>query len=275
MEMSFHPPPPSDCNREYEFSKMIPECAICESPSMLQIHEYFGIHFSLFLRWLKKLISRKYDSQWNCLHCKQKYNTFLLFQFVACWVITVFGDTFQYNALNLPKLANSPCEKGNSCNRCPEQMRNKRGDSRKRLSSILLHHFLFWSISWKSAQLSEHFEIDVCIWIHSKTTAEGVQRPSLPIKMTWGCTLCDRGSNTRRYFMERALPHGLGLKIHLTPQPGWWLGSCSVYSGSFLLHRTPWEGSESSSSAQPLSEYHSKLFNYLYKQKKKEKEIGV
>lgn len=63
MEMSFHSPPPSDGNREYEFSKMIPQRAIHESPSMLQIHAYFRIHFSLFLKWLKKLILRKYDGE--------------------------------------------------------------------------------------------------------------------------------------------------------------------------------------------------------------------
>lgn len=69
--------------------------------------------------------------------------------------------------------------------------------------------------------------------------------------------------------MERALPRGLGLKIHLIPWPRWWLGPCSLYSGSLVLHRTSWEGLETSSSVQPLPETHSKLLNYLYKQKKK------
>lgn len=138
---------------------------------------------------------------------------------------------------------------------------------------FFLHYFLFWSISWKSAQLPKHFEIHVCSGAEKKH-CWNVQRPLLTKvwcprcrwrRMTGGCTLCDRASNT-----ERAVPSAWVWKCENTPDtwPGWWLGTCSLCSGSLVLHRTSWEVLEISPSDQPLPESHSKLLNYKKKQKK-------
>lgn len=83
-------------------------------------------------------------------------------------------------------------------------------------------------------------------------------------------TLSDRGFHSQRYFDGKSTASYLALKIqkiHLVPWLRWWLGACSLCSGSLVLHRTSWEGLETSSFAQPLPESHSKLLNHLYKQK--------
>lgn len=99
-------------------------------------------------------------------------------------------------------------------------MRNKRGDSREQLSSILLHYFLSWSIPWKSTHLPKHFEIHVWIKSTEKTllkVSRGLFWPKCHRRrrMT-GAVPCVRGIQTPRdalFVRWRGLCHVPGLKI--------------------------------------------------------------